>query len=329
VRSGTDSGIVSQVNRTAPAASEPTRLRRSCLAVPGSSEKMLAKAAGLPCDQVFCDLEDAVAPDLKNDETRAAVVRALREQDWVARTRVVRINAVGTPWCLDDLLGVVAGAREALHCLMVPKVESAAQVHFVSQVLDQLELSHAIERRIGLEIQIESPLGLVEIERIALASPRIETLIFGPGDYAASVGVPQLTVGAIEPEYPGDQWHYVLSRIVTTAHAFGLQAIDGPYAAIRDPQGFREVARRSRLLGFDGKWALHPDQIELCNELYTPSVVQFERAERILGAYAAATEGDKLGAVMFEGEMIDEASRKMAVAVSARGRAGGLGGDRA
>lgn len=286
---------------------------------------MLAKAAGLPCDQVFLDLEDAVAPDLKNDDTRGAVVRALREQDWVARTRVVRINAVGTPWCLDDLLAVVGGAREALHCVMIPKVESAAQVHFVSQVLDQLELKHGGAHRIGLEIQIESPLGLVEIERIALASPRIETLIFGPGDYAASVGVPQLTVGAVEPDYPGDQWHYVLSRIVTTAHAYGLQAIDGPYAAIRDLDGFREVARRSRLLGLDGKWALHPDQIGICNEVYTPSQAQFERAERILDAYATATEGDKLGAVMFEGEMIDEASRKMAVSVSARGRASGLG----
>jgi citrate lyase subunit beta/citryl-CoA lyase len=286
---------------------------------------MLAKAAGLPCDQVFLDLEDAVAPDLKNDDTRGAVVRAQRGPEWVARTRGVRGNAVGTPGCLDDLLVVVGGARDALDCVMVPKVESAAQVHFVSQLLDQLELKHGLERRIGLELQIESPLGLVEIERIALASPRVETLIFGPGDYAASVGVPQLTVGAIEPGYPGDQWHYVLSRIVTTAHAYGLQAIDGPYAAIRDADGFREVARRSRLLGFDGKWALHPDQIGICNETYAPTREEFERAERILDAYAVATEGDKLGAVMFEGEMIDEASRKMAISVSARGRAAGLG----
>jgi citrate lyase subunit beta/citryl-CoA lyase len=286
---------------------------------------MLAKAAGLSADQVFLDLEDAVAPALKTDETRMHVVRSLREQEWVARTRVVRVNAVGTPWCLDDLLVVVGGAGPMLDCIMVPKVESAAHVHFVSQVLDQLELKHRLERRIGLEIQIESPRGLVEIERIAQASSRIETLIFGPGDYAASVGVPQLSVGAIDADYPGDQWHYVLSRIVTTAHAFGLQAIDGPYAAIRDPDGYREVARRSRLLGFDGKWALHPDQIEICNDVYTPSAEEYDRAERILRAYAAATHGDKLGALMFEGEMIDEASRKMATSVAGRGRAAGMG----
>jgi citrate lyase subunit beta/citryl-CoA lyase len=287
---------------------------------------MLAKAAGLPADQVFLDLEDAVAPDLKNDDTRGLIVKALREQEWVARTRAVRINAVGTPWCLDDILTVVGGAGPALDCIMIPKVESAAQVHFVAQLLEQLELKHGFARRIGLEIQIESPRGLLEIERIAQASPRIETLIFGPGDYAASVGVPQLSVGAIEPDYPGDQWHYVLSRIVTTAHAFGLQAIDGPYAAIRDPDGYREVARRSRLLGFDGKWALHPDQIAICNEVYTPTLDDYARAERILEAYATATGSDGLGAVVFEGEMIDEASRKMAIAVAARGRAAGLGG---
>jgi citrate lyase subunit beta/citryl-CoA lyase len=286
---------------------------------------MLAKAPTLPADEIFLDLEDAVAPDMKNDETRALVVEALHAPQWAARTRVVRVNAVGTPWCLDDLLFVAGGAGQVLDCVMIPKVESAGQVQFVAQVLDHLELKHGIGRRIGIEVQIESPRGLVAIEQIAVASPRVESLIFGPGDYAASVGVPQLTVGAIEPAYPGDQWHYVLSRIVTTAHAFGLAAIDGPYAAIRDLDGYREVARRSRLLGFDGKWALHPDQIAICNEIYTPSPDEYDRAVRILDAYARATETDKLGAVMFEGEMIDEASRKMAVGVAERGRAAGLG----
>jgi citrate lyase subunit beta/citryl-CoA lyase len=191
-------------------------------------------------------------------------------------------------------------------------------------LLEQLELKHGIERAIGLEIQIESPRGLVEIERIAVASDRIETLIFGPGDYAAAVGAPQLSVGALEPGYPGDQWHYVLSRIVNTARAFGLQAIDGPYAAIRDLDGYREVAQRSRLLGFDGKWALHPDQIAVCNEVYRPGAEEFERALRILDAYTTATDSDGLGAAMFEGEMIDEASRKMALATAERGRAAGM-----
>jgi citrate lyase subunit beta/citryl-CoA lyase len=300
------------------------RIRRSCLSVPGSSEKMLAKAATLPADQVFVDLEDAVARDLKNEETRRLVVSALREHDWTARTRVVRVNAVGTPWCLDDLSTIVGGAGDVVDCVMLPKVESAAQVHFVAQLLEQLELKHGFERALGIEVQIESPRGLVEIERIAAASPRVETLIFGPGDYAASAGMPQLTVGAIETAYPGDAWHYVLSRIVTTARAFGLQAIDGPYAAIRDLDGFAEVARRSRVLGFDGKWALHPDQIPICNETYSPTQGEFDRAERIVEAYRLATDEQGHGAVLFEGEMIDEASRKMAFAVVERGRAAGM-----
>ena len=298
------------------------RARRSCLAVPGSSAKMLAKAATLPADEVFVDLEDAVAPELKNDETRRSVVEALRGE-WVAATRVVRVNAVGTPWCLDDLLAVAGEAADVLDCVIVPKVESAAQIHFVAEVLADLERKQGVERPVGIEAQIESPRGLVEVERIATASPRVETLIFGPGDYAAAAGMPQLTVGAIDPTYPGDAWHYVLSRIVTTAHAFGLQAIDGPYAAIRDSDGFAEVARRSRVLGFDGKWALHPDQIAICNETYAPTQDEFDRALAILEAYRASTEGGR-GAAAFEGEMIDEASRKLAVAVVDRGRAAGM-----
>ena len=299
------------------------RLRRSCLAVPGSNPKMLAKAATLSADQVFLDLEDAVAPDLKTTATRKQVAAALRER-WHARTRVIRVNAVDTPWCLDDLLTVVTEAGDALDCLMVPKVESAAQVHFVAQVLEHLERKLGLQHRIGIEIQIESPRGLVEIEQIATASPRIETLIFGPGDYAAAAGMPQLTVGAVNTSYPGDMWHYVLSRIVTTARAFGLQAIDGPYAAVRDLDGFRRVAQRSRLLGFDGKWALHPDQIPVCNETYVPTQAEFDRADEILNAYERATSEYGLGAVTFDGEMIDEASRKMAASVVERGRATGM-----
>jgi citrate lyase subunit beta / citryl-CoA lyase len=285
---------------------------------------MLLKASGLPADHVFLDLEDAVAPLEKNATTREAVVRALVDQTWVARTRAVRVNAVGTPWCLDDLVHVVGGAGEVLDCIVLPKVESAAHVHFVHHVLEHLEHVHGRSRRIGLELQIESPRGLVEIGRIADASDRIEALIFGPGDYAAAAGLPQLTVGAVDPRYPGDQWHYVLSQIVTTARAFGLQAIDGPYAAIRDLEGFREVATRSRLLGFDGKWALHPDQIGPCNEVYAPAQADYERALRILDAYDVASGANRLGAVIFEGEMIDEASRKLAEQIASRGAAAGL-----
>ena len=303
------------------------RLRRSCLAVPGSSPKMLAKAAGLPADQVFLDLEDAVAPLEKTDATRENVVRALVDRTWAAATKAVRVNDVETRWCFRDIVYVVEGAGAALSCIMLPKVEDASHVHFVDHLLSGLESELGLSRRIGIEAQIESPRGLVNVERIAAASDRLETLIFGPGDYAASLGVPQLTVGEIERGYPGDQWHYVLSRIATTARAFGLQAIDGPYAQIRDPEGFREVARRSRLLGLDGKWALHPDQIGLCNEIYAPTPEEYERAVQLLEAYRQATEVDRVGAVMMGDEMIDEASRKMAEALVARGRAAGLGGE--
>jgi citrate lyase subunit beta / citryl-CoA lyase len=282
---------------------------------------MLQKATDLPADQVFLDLEDSVAPAEKNDATRRQVARALAEGNWLAPTRVVRINAVGSPWCLDDLLGVVGEAGEALDCVMIPKVEGEDQVHFVAHVLSELERRLSLRRRIGLEIQIESPRGLVAIERIVSASDRIETLIFGPGDYAAAAGMPQLSVGAIDGDYPGDQWHYVRSVIVTTARAHGVQAIDGPYSQIHDLDGYTRTAYLSRALGFDGKWALHPNQIGICNETYTPSNAEYARAERILDAYESAITHQLAGAVMFEGEMIDEASRKMALQIALRGRA--------
>ena len=285
---------------------------------------MLAKAAGLGADMVLLDLEDAVPPAEKTDETRTRVVGALRNREWAAPTRAVRVNAVSTRWCFRDLTAVVEGAGAALDSVVVPKVESAAHVQFVDLLLTQLETELGLAKRIALELQIESPRGLVAIEEIAAASSRTETLIFGPGDFAASLGVPQLTVGAIDPDYPGDQWHYVLMRIVTTAHAFGLQAIDGPYAVVLDIDGLRQAAGRSQRLGFDGKWAVHPEQIAICNNVYTPSSEQFERAARILGAYDAAQRRDGAGAVLFEGEMIDEASRKMAEQVAARARAAGM-----
>jgi len=284
---------------------------------------MLEKAKILDVDQVFVDLEDSVAPALKTDETRAKVVTALTTAEWAARTMVVRVNAVGTPWCVDDVMLVVAGAGDALDCLMLPKVESSADVQFVDRLLEHLETKHRLSKRIALEVQIESPRGLLEIERIAIASPRIESLIFGPGDYAAAAGIPQLTVGAISETYGGDHWHYVLSKIVTVAHAYGLHAIDGPYAAIRDLDGFRTVAARSCALGFDGKWALHPDQIPICNEIYSPSETEFVRAISILEAYAEATTDQGRGAVLYGDEMIDEASAKMARSIAARGLAAG------
>lgn len=301
------------------------RLRRSCLSVPATSLKMIAKAKTLDADMVFLDLEDAVAPNEKNDATRQNVIDALRATDWIAKTRVVRVNGVATQWCWRDITAIVAGAGKQLDCVMVPKVHDASHVHFADRLLDQLEVELGLEvGGIGLELQIETGHGAVKIEEIAAASARTQTLIFGPGDYAANLGIPQLTVGGLEPSYPGDQWHYICSRIVTTARAYGLQAIDGPYAQIKDPKGFAEVARRARHLGMDGKWAIHPDQIVALNEIFSPTQEQFDHASQLLTAYRDATEVERRGAVVFRGEMIDEANRKMAVVIEAAGRAVGM-----
>jgi citrate lyase subunit beta/citryl-CoA lyase len=209
---------------------------------------------------------------------------------------------------------------------MIPKVENAGQLHFVDHLLTQLEMQHGIERRIGIEAQIENAQGTLNLREIATATDRIETIIFGPGDYAASIGVAQLTIGSIDPDYPGDQWHYVISKIVTTARAFGLQAIDGPYTDIKNVDEYRRLCHRARLVGFDGKWVLHPLQIDVANEVFMPTQEQFDDARRLLDAYHHATHVERKGAVMHEGQMIDEASRKIAEAVVARGEAAGMTG---
>ncbi|MDX1659706.1 MAG: CoA ester lyase [Nitriliruptorales bacterium] len=301
----------------------PYRPRRSCLAVPGSSTKMLGKAQGLAADQVFLDLEDSVAPKAK-EEARDNVISALRDGDWGDKTRVVRVNDATTQWTLKDVITVVEGAGDRLDCIMVPKVQYAGQVDFVDHVITQIEMEKGWEvGRIGLEIQIENAQGLVNAREILAASERAEAFIFGPGDMAAALGMPSLTVGDIQPDYPGDHWHWVLYTVLVHARNEGIQAIDGPYAKVRDVEGFREVAKTSQVLGFDGKWVLHPAQIEAANDIYGVSQEQFERAVDILDAYNEATEEELRGAVMFGDEMIDEASRKMAEANYQRGRAQG------
>ena len=299
------------------------RPRRSCLSVPGSSPKMLAKAPSLPADEVFLDLEDSVAPNVK-EEARGNVIEALRTNDWGNKTVVVRINAIDTRWAYRDILEVVEAAGEHIDCLMIPKVQSPGEVEFVDHMLRMIEETKGFEHRIGLEAQIENGPGLTLIDDIAFASDRLETLIFGPGDMAAALGMPSLTVGESIADYPGDHWHWVLMRILVAARAAGLQAIDGPFAKIRDHDGYREIAKRSKSLGYDGKWVLHPDQITIANEVFSPTQEEFERAEDILTAYEKATDVDRTGAVMFGDEMIDEASRKMAEVTSMRGRAAGM-----
>lgn len=299
------------------------RPRRSCLSVPGSSPKMLAKAPTLPADEVFLDLEDSVAPNAK-EEARGHVVQALRSNDWGEKTVVVRINAVDTRWAYRDVIEVVEGAGEFLDCIMIPKVQAPGDVEFVDNLLRMIEETKGFDHRIGIEAQIENGPGLTLIDDIAFASDRLETLIFGPGDMAAALGMPSLTVGEAIPEYPGDHWHWVLMRILVAARAAGLQAIDGPYAKIRDLDGYREIATRAKVLGYDGKWVLHPGQIDVANEIFAPSQVEYERAEDILAAYEQATDVELTGAVMFGEEMIDEATRKMAEVTALRGRAAGM-----
>ena len=303
------------------------RPRRSCLAVPGSNPRMLDKARGLPADQVFLDLEDAVAPLAKVD-ARKNVVAALTDGDWGTKTRVVRVNDWTTSWTYGDVISVVEGAGVDLDCLMLPKVQSAEQVVALDLLLTQVERSVGIEvGRIGIEAQIENAPGLVNVDAIAAASPRVETIIFGPADFMASLNMRSLVVGEQPAGYDvGDAYHYILMRILMAARAHDKQAIDGPYLQIRDLDGFRRVAGRSAALGFDGKWVLHPDQIDAANEVYSPAQGDYDHAELILDAYDWYTsdQGGRRGAAMLGDEMIDEASRKMAVVVAAKGRAAGM-----
>ncbi|HZY26700.1 MAG TPA: CoA ester lyase [Jiangellaceae bacterium] len=303
------------------------RPRRSCLAVPGSSPKMLDKARGLPADQVFLDLEDAVAPLAKVD-ARKNVVAALTDGDWGSKTRVVRVNDWTTSWTYGDVISVVEGAGADLDCLMLPKVQSAEHVVALDLLLSQVEWSVGLDvGRIGIEAQIENAVGLVNVDAIAAASPRVETIIFGPADFMASLNMRSLVVGEQPAGYDvGDAYHYILMRILMAARAHDKQAIDGPYLQIRDLDGFRRVAGRSAALGFDGKWVLHPGQIDAANEMYSPAQDDYDHAELILDAYDWFTsdKGGRQGAVMLGDEMIDEASRKMAVVVAAKGRAAGM-----
>jgi citrate lyase subunit beta/citryl-CoA lyase len=305
----------------------PLRPRRSCLAVPGSNPKMLGKAQGLPADQVFLDLEDSVAPLAKPD-ARQNIVAALNEGDWGKKTRVVRVNDLTTSWTYRDVIEVVEGAGENLDCIMLPKVQTGEQVQWLDVLLTQIERTMGFEvGRIGIEAQIENAKGLINVDAIATASPRIETIIFGPADFMASIAMKTLVVGEQPPGYTeGDAYHYILMRILMAARANDLQAIDGPFLQIKDVDAYRRVAGRSAALGFDGKWVLHPGQIDAANEVYAPSQEDYDHAELILDAYDYYTSeaGGMRGAVMLGDEMIDEASRKMALVVAAKGRAAGF-----
>jgi citrate lyase subunit beta/citryl-CoA lyase len=302
------------------------RPRRSCLSVPGSSDKMIAKAKGLAADEVFLDLEDAVAPDAKN-EARIRVAAALAEPGWSGQLRGVRVNDWTTQWTYADVIEVVAAAGTDLDIVVLPKVTAPSHVHALDLLLTQLEIEHGLPvGRIGIEAQIENAAGLSNIDAIA-GAPRMQALVFGPADMAASLNMRTLEVGDQPEGYDvGDANHHVLMTILVAARSHGILAIDGPYLKIRDLDGFRRVAGRSAALGYDGKWVLHPDQVAAANEIFSPRQADYDRAELILEAYEWHTSraGGARGAAMLGDEMIDEASRKMALVIAGKGRAAGM-----
>ena len=285
---------------------------------------MLGKAPGLGADLVFLDLEDSVAP-LEKEAARDNVVAAINDLDWGDTVVCVRVNAWDTKWTYRDVIAIVEGAGERLDEIMLPKVQQASDVIALDMLLTQIEETIGRQGTIGIEAQIETAQGLINVEEICKASPRMETIVFGPADFAASTEMPVLTGGVQIPEYPGDHFHYVFAKILMAGRAAGLQVIDGPFLKIKDTDALRDYAMRTRILGYDGKWALHPDQVAVINEVFTPTQEQYDHAFDILEAYEkATTEGDRRGAVMFGDEMIDEASRKMALKFVSRGERAGM-----
>lgn len=294
-------------------------IRRSQLATPGSNPKMMAKAAGSPADEVFLDLEDSVAPDDKVD-ARSTVIEAIRDNDWTDTVLAFRINGLDTKWWYDDLIEVVSEAGSEIDDIIVPKVTSSSDIDTVETLLEQVEVNAGLDiGGIGLEVQIEDGAGMNNAIEIAYASDRLDSLIFGPGDYSAAMGTPGLTIGRF-PDYPGHYWHYQLSRLNHAAKSAGIPCIDGPYSVIDDPDGYEESCRHANLLGCDGKWTIHPSQIEIANKVFAPDPETAAKAERIVEAYADATDSGQ-GSVSIDGEMIDKATHKMAKRVLKRAKA--------
>jgi malyl-CoA/(S)-citramalyl-CoA lyase len=303
----------------------PARLNRSELAVPGSNYRFLEKAAQSPADVVFLDLEDAVAPDDKA-AARQNIVKALNELDWGARTVSVRINGLDTPYMYRDVIEVIEQAGERLDLIMIPKVGTAADVYAVDMLVSQVEAATGRKKRLGFELIIETALGMANIDAIAAASPRNESLHFGVADYAASTQARTTGIGGPNPMYGvltdpdaagerayhwGDMWHYAIARMVVAARANGLRPLDGPFGDIKDVEGYKAQARRSAALGCEGKWAIHPSQVDLANDLYAPSAEEVDKANRILVAMEQAQKEGR-GAVTLDGRLIDIASIRQA-----------------
>jgi malyl-CoA/(S)-citramalyl-CoA lyase len=312
------------------------RINRSELAVPGSRVELFEKAAKGPADVIFLDLEDAVAPDQK-PAARKNIVAALNEIDWRGKTISMRMNGLDTQYMYRDLVEVLEGAPGKLDLVMIPKVGTAADVYMVDAMLTQIEAATGAKKRIGIEMIIETALGMANINEIAGASKRNESLHFGVADYAASIKAKTVNIGGPHPDYGvltdknaegkrdffwADPWHYALSRMVVAARAYGLRALDGPFGDFSDAEGFRAQARRSAVLGCEGKWAIHPSQVALANEVFSPSEAEVKNAKRVLDAMLQAQKEGK-GAVALDGKLIDNASIKQAqVLVKMAERAG-------
>jgi citrate lyase subunit beta/citryl-CoA lyase len=293
------------------------RLQRSELAVPGSNTSFIDKAADSAADFVFLDLEDAVAPADK-EQARRNVIEALRDIDWAGngKTVSVRINGLDTHYMYRDVIDVMEQAGEHLHTILVPKVGLPADLYCVETLVAQVEQAKGYQHKVGIEALIETALGMANVEAIAAAPGRLEALHFGVADYAASNRARTVSIGGLNPDYPGDQWHFALSRLIVACRAYGLRPIDGPFGDYSNPDGFRASARRAAALGCEGKWAIHPSQVELANEVFSPPEAEVDRARRIIDALRQA-EAQGKGAASIDGKMIDAASERMAQTVIA------------
>lgn len=286
---------------------------RSILSVPGGNSRMIEKAFASDADIVMLDLEDATAPDQK-DIARNVVIESVNDLDWRGRPKTFRCNGLDTKWMYRDIIEVVQGTRCGVDRIVLPKVSDSSDIRAVSILLRQMELEFGRTDLVRLDVQIESAMGLVHCEEIGVCDPRVAALTFGPGDFAASAGYPLAGIGVADQwdaAYGSHRWHYPMSRISIAAHAAGVEAIDGPYAAFRDLDGLRASAMRARALGFDGKWCIHPDQIAIVHEVFTPSDDEVAHARRVLAAYQEATNAG-VGAIAIGSEMIDAANLRMA-----------------
>ncbi len=288
------------------------RLQRSELAVPASNPTMIDKAATGPADYIFLDLEDAVAPPEK-EQARKNAIQALNDIDWAAngKTVSVRINGLDTHYMYRDVVDVMEQAGGRVHTLLVPKVGVPADLYMVEAMVNQIEQAKGLATRVGLEALIETALGMANVEDIARFGGRLEALHFGVADYAASMRARTVNIGGLNPNYPGDQWHAAISRMVVACRAYGLRAIDGPFGDFSDPEGYKDGARRAAALGCEGKWAIHPSQVALANEVFSPPEAEVTRARRIIEELRKA-EAEGRGAAALDGKMIDAASEKMA-----------------